>query len=80
MKKLFGLLLLILVFISCSSSYKQKKFRDKYMFSVELGKTNFTENISYSDVMGLMIIPVEIEGKTYNFLFDTGAITLQRTN
>ena len=76
MKKLFGLLLFILVFISCSPNYKQKKFRDKYMFSVELGKTNFTENISYSDVMGLMIIPVEIEGKTYNFLFDTGAITL----
>lgn len=76
MKKLFGLLLIILIFISCSSNYKQKKFRDKYMFSVELGKSNFTENISYSDVMGLMIIPVEIEGKTYNFLFDTGAITL----
>ncbi|ANH80458.1 hypothetical protein A8C56_05145 [Niabella ginsenosidivorans] len=31
--------------------------------------------IPYEDATGLLIVPVTIEGKTYRFLFDTGAFT-----
>ena len=29
--------------------------------------------IDFEDVYGLMVVPVVIEGKTYRFIFDTGA-------
>jgi hypothetical protein len=37
---------------------------------------NYLAQISYTDVQGKVIIPVEIEGRTYSFLFDTGAPNL----
>ena len=76
MRNSLCLLLLLLICISCGTNQKQEKFRDKYMFSVKMGNSNFTENISFNDEMGLMIIPVTIEGKVYDFLFDTGSVTM----
>ena len=37
---------------------------------------NYLASVNYRDVRGKIIIPVEIEGKTYSFLFDTGAPNL----
>lgn len=37
---------------------------------------NYYTEIKYEDVNGKIIIPVSIEGKTYRFLFDTGAPNL----
>lgn len=34
---------------------------------------NFTEEVSFEHPLNLIIIPVEIRGRTYRFLFDTGA-------
>ena len=36
----------------------------------------YLSSVNYRDVRGKIIIPVEIEGKTYSFLFDTGAPNL----
>jgi predicted aspartyl protease len=33
----------------------------------------FTETIKFEEKLGLIIVPVEINGKTYRFLWDTGA-------
>lgn len=79
-EKIVFLIFIVLMLHSCSSNYKLEKFRDKYMFSVKLEESNFTESISYNEVMGLMIIPVKIDGSTYNFLFDTGSITMVSSN
>src|SRR5690554_1636019 len=76
MKKTIFLFSIALILYSCSSADKLTKFRDKYLFSVELDKNGFAENISYNEVMGLIILPVEIDGSVYNFLFDTGAVTM----
>ena len=35
---------------------------------------NYFELISYQQIKGLPVVPVTIHGKTYNFLFDTGAM------
>lgn len=74
MKRLLFLSIFFLLY-SCATNYSETEFRDKYIFSVKLDNTNFTENISFESKMGLPIIPIKIEGKTYNFLFDTGALT-----
>ena len=76
MKKTIFLSSIALILYSCSSTHKLTKFRDKYLFSVELDKNGFAENISYNEVMGLIILPVEIDGSVYNFLFDTGSVTM----
>ena len=36
----------------------------------------YLSSVNYTDVRGKIIIPVEIEGNTYSFLFDTGAPNL----
>lgn len=36
----------------------------------------YLSSVNYREVRGKIIIPVEIEGKTYSFLFDTGAPNL----
>ena len=42
--------------------------------SGSISKQDFTETINMELIKGVIIIPVEINGKTYRFLFDTGAI------
>jgi hypothetical protein len=39
----------------------------------ELNNQGFTEEIMFEDALNLIILPVTINGKTYRFLFDTGA-------
>ena len=36
----------------------------------------YHSTVKYRDIRGKIIIPVEIEGQTYQFLFDTGAPNL----
>lgn len=53
---------------SCSPSWSST------FQSGSISKAEFTETINMELVKGVIIIPVEINGKTYRFLFDTGAI------
>lgn len=55
------------------------KNRDKYLFATQVGKKNFSETIDFTDKRDQIVIPVIIGGKTYQFLFDTGAVTVIST-
>ncbi|MEE1896712.1 retropepsin-like aspartic protease [Flavobacterium rakeshii] len=37
---------------------------------------NYNTNVPYKDIKGLIVVEVIIKGKTYNFIVDTGAISL----
>lgn len=76
MNKLFCLTVTLLLIFSCGTQHKDVEFRDNYMFSVKLNKTDFTENISFVEELEMIIVPVIIDGKEYNFLFDTGSVTM----
>lgn len=76
MKKTLILLLSILILFSCGTAHKKKAYRNKYLFSVKVDTSNFTETVTYTDFEDAIIIPVKIQGKTYQFLFDTGAATI----
>lgn len=78
MKKgvVFSTLILFFFLACCGTQHKQNKFKKEYLNSVKLGKTNFTETIHFEKKLGLLIIPVKIKNKTYQFLFDTGAPTV----
>ena len=39
----------------------------------EVKNQHFTEKVSFEEQLNLIILPVELNGKTYRFLFDTGA-------
>jgi hypothetical protein len=67
---LFGLLLFI---FSCSPI-------NKILEGGNLKETSFTERIPFNFEFGVPIIKVNIEGKNYNFLFDTGAPTVISPN
>jgi hypothetical protein len=65
-KSIFKILLLGFIFWNCKSS--------AVLFSK--GKTTaeaFDKTVSFTKNKGLMIVPIEIDGETYRFLFDTGA-------
>lgn len=50
--------------------------RDKYLFAVKTEPKKFNETIPAEYVTDELLVPVTINGKTYTFLFDTGAITI----
>lgn len=52
------------------------KNRNKFLYTVTSKSTNFTETVAFQNTDDQMIIPVTIEGHVYNFLFDTGAVTI----
>ncbi len=79
MKKLFCLTVALLLIFSCGTQHKETEFRNKYMFSVKLDKANFAENISFNEELEMIIIPVIVNDKKYNFLFDTGSVTMVST-
>ena len=57
---------LVAVLSSCKSS--------SVLFSKgETTKEPFDKTISFTKNKGLMVVPVQIDGETYSFLFDTGA-------
>jgi hypothetical protein len=53
--------------------------RDKYLFAVTTGSKNFVETIPFTLVNNLMFVTTQINGINYNFLFDTGAVTILST-
>lgn len=66
MKNLITLTLLAVVFTSCVSSVK--------MFRKGTAPTeNYTEQVPFTRALTLIIVEVNIEGKPYRFLYDTGA-------
>lgn len=40
---------------------------------ISIKQKRYLQKISYQNMDGKLIVPVSINGKTYNFLFDTGA-------
>jgi hypothetical protein len=50
--------------------------RDRFMYSVKCEQQNFIETIPFRSALDEILITVEIGGKPYNFLFDTGAGTV----
>jgi len=85
MNKLFTLLALsMLLPVAGISQTKAEKLaqkesfknRDKYLFAARPAQKNFTHTLPFEYSFGQIIVPVVIEGKTYSFMFDTGASTL----
>lgn len=77
-KKYILLLLLcpLALFSQTKAEKKEMKKKQEILFSVKPSQKNFTETIAFTDAMDQILVPVVINGKTYNFLFDTGAITV----
>ncbi len=62
-------LVISLLFLnSCSPSWSGT------FHSGSVSQQQFSESLNMEIIKGLTIIPVEINGKTYRFLFDTGAV------
>lgn len=66
MTKLTLTLFILFLFSSCQSFYK-------LMQKGELKSDKNTTVVQYEKIFDLMIVPVEINGKQYKFLLDTGA-------
>ncbi len=64
--------LLIALLLSCTALYAQKVRFNK---GRSVQKNYYTE-VTYKELKSKLIIPVQIEGETYQFLFDTGAPNL----
>jgi len=74
-------LLALLFSISAFSQSKQeirdaKERREKYLFAAEATPKKFRTTVVGEFVLDEMLIPVTINGKTYHFIFDTGAVTI----
>jgi hypothetical protein len=79
---MYKFLLSILLFSALAASAQTKqalKNRDKYMYTVSTQSTNFVETIPFLGQNNVIIVPVYIDGVSYNFLFDTGAATVIST-
>lgn len=50
--------------------------RDKYLFAVKTVPAKFDETIPAEYLTDILLVPVQINGKAYTFLFDTGAVTI----
>ncbi|WP_185965589.1 aspartyl protease family protein [Flavobacterium zepuense] len=50
--------------------------RDKFLFGVTTDNRNFVETVPFTLVNNLIFTTVQIDGTSYNFLFDTGAVTI----
>ena len=76
-KLLVALLFTTIAFSQSKQDIKEaKERRDKYLFAVEANPKKFNATVKFDYVHDELIIPVTINGKTYNFLFDTGAVTI----
>ena len=63
MKKILPLIIIAFYATSIFAQFHQGKIKQKHYFQV----------IPYQEIKGLLIVPVTINGKTYQFAFDTGA-------
>lgn len=76
-KLLIALLFTSIAFSQTKQDIKEaRERRDKFLFAVEASPKNFSGTVKFDYVHDELIIPVTIKGKTYNFLFDTGAVTI----
>jgi hypothetical protein len=77
-KKYFLLLVLapLLVLSQTKQEKKEALQKQKMLFSVKPLQKGFIETIAFDDSFDQIIVPVKINGKTYNFMFDTGAVTV----
>lgn len=77
MKRLALFLFTTIAFAQSKQEIKEGKIRrDKYLFTVEANPKKFNATVKFDYVYDELLIPVTINGKTYNFLFDTGAVTI----
>ncbi|RZJ69619.1 retropepsin-like aspartic protease [Flavobacterium sp.] len=80
MRRILLIALLSFSFFGFSQSKEEVKRstenRDKYLFAVKTESKKFDETVLAEYVTDELLVPVEINGKTYTFLFDTGAITI----
>jgi len=53
--------------------------RDKFLFGVTTDSKNFVETVPFTQVNNLIFITAQVDGVNYNFLFDTGAVTILST-
>lgn len=78
------LLILILIFsfsinLSAQTKKEKKKLikdRNNNFYSGSITQPDFNETIHFQYVGGLIVVSVKINGKLYDFIFDTGALTL----
>lgn len=76
-KLLIALLFTTVAFSQSKQDVKEaKERRDKYLFTVEANPKKFNATVKFDYVHDELVIPVMIKGITYNFLFDTGAVTI----
>ena len=64
------LIINILLLVSAGMSSSAQRLSDRYF---GISKQDFVDTIKIKIWDGAIIVPVEIEGKVYNMLFDTGA-------
>lgn len=77
MRKVFLAFIKVILLLIVFSNVNCKA--DKHGNLIKSGKVvqnNFLVEIPFESPFGLIIIPVEIEGKSYKFLFDTGSINI----
>lgn len=75
---LFAVLMLLPITGTSQTKAEKESFknRDKYLFAARPLQKNFTHTLPFDYHLGQIIVPVVIEGKTYSFMFDTGATTI----
>lgn len=71
MRKITALILLISLFVSCGIFDSGINFNQGKAYH-----TNYFDSIPFDYVRGKIIMPVAIQGDTFNFLFDSGAPTI----
>lgn len=79
MKYLLLFLLFPVVALSQKTPAEKQAFanRDKYLFSTKPVQKKFEKTIPFSyEPNNQIVVPVIIKGKTYHFVFDTGATTV----
>ena len=68
MKKIFSILSFALLFTSCNIIKTIKVLKKG-----SVAQKNFKEQISFESRAGLIVVKVNINGKEYNFIYDSGA-------
>lgn len=69
MRQIAGMLCFLGLMLSCSSQAQLARYR----YDFTLNRSNFVDTIAIEWERGQVLLPVEIGGRSYRFLFDTGA-------
>lgn len=69
MRQIAGMLCFLGLMLSCSSQAQLARYR----YDFTLNRSNFVDSIAIEWERGQVLLPVEIGGRSYRFLFDTGA-------